>query len=93
MGSAIWWTWETEDVFARVRKGAKTAMKTFSAKLSAQLTELTSMARASAPVFGRLGFRVSASGFKPSALDLSRTQRLACGGVRSGPGPSPEDPT
>ena len=26
-GSAIWWTWETEDVFRRVRAGNKYAMK------------------------------------------------------------------
>lgn len=26
-GSAIWWTWETEDVFRRVRGGNKYAMK------------------------------------------------------------------
>ena len=26
-GSAIWWTWETEDVFRRVREGNKYAMK------------------------------------------------------------------
>ena len=26
-GSAIWWTWETEDVFRRVRDGNKYAMK------------------------------------------------------------------
>ena len=33
-GSQIWWTWEVEDVFQRVRKGDKMAMKNFANKLS-----------------------------------------------------------
>ncbi|PNH08033.1 Dynein-1-alpha heavy chain, flagellar inner arm I1 complex [Tetrabaena socialis] len=45
VGSQIWWTWETEDVFRRVRDGNKHAMKEFAAKLTAQLSELTSMVR------------------------------------------------
>ncbi len=45
VGSQIWWTWETEDVFRRVRDGSKHAMKDFAAKLTSQLGELTSMVR------------------------------------------------
>lgn len=45
VGSQIWWTWETEDVFRRVRDGNKHAMKEFAAKLTGQLTELTGMVR------------------------------------------------
>ncbi|KXZ49756.1 DHC2 protein [Gonium pectorale] len=45
VGSQIWWTWETEDVFRRVRDGNKHAMKEFAAKLTGQLSELTSMVR------------------------------------------------
>jgi hypothetical protein len=41
VGSQIWWTWETEDVFRRVRDGKKHAMKDFAAKLTGQLSELT----------------------------------------------------
>ncbi|DBA95316.1 TPA: Dynein heavy chain cytoplasmic [Trebouxia sp. C0006] len=44
-GSAIWWTWETEDVFRRVRDGNKYAMKELSSKLTGQLADLTSMVR------------------------------------------------
>jgi len=44
-GSQVWWTWETEDVFRRVRDGDKHAMKHFAAKLTGQLAELTSMVR------------------------------------------------
>ncbi len=33
-GSAIWWTWETEDVFRRVRDGNKYAMKVHIPSLS-----------------------------------------------------------
>ena len=43
VGSQIWWTWETEDVFRRVREGNKHGMKDFAAKLTGQLTELTKM--------------------------------------------------
>ncbi len=45
VGSQIWWTWETEDVFRRVREGNKHAMKDFAAKLTTQLSELTNMVR------------------------------------------------
>ncbi|GLI59150.1 hypothetical protein VaNZ11_000978 [Volvox africanus] len=45
VGSQIWWTWETEDVFRRVRDGNKHAMKEFAAKLTGQLSELTGMVR------------------------------------------------
>ena len=45
VGSQIWWTWETEDVFRRVREGNKHGMKDFAAKLTAQLSELTTMVR------------------------------------------------
>jgi dynein heavy chain len=44
-GSQIWWTWETEDVFRRVRQGNKHGMKEFAAKLTGQLGELTTMVR------------------------------------------------
>jgi len=43
VGSQIWWTWETEDVFRRVRDGKKHAMKDFAAKLTGQLSELIAM--------------------------------------------------
>lgn len=42
-GSQVWWTWETEDVFQRVKAGNKHAMKEFAGKLSRQLLELTTM--------------------------------------------------
>lgn len=45
VGSQIWWTWETEDVFRRVREGNKHAMKDFAAMLTGQLSELTNMVR------------------------------------------------
>ena len=45
VGSQIWWTWEVTDVFDRVRKGNKLAMKEFSGKLTGQLMELTTMVR------------------------------------------------
>jgi len=45
VGSQIWWTWETEDVFNRVRGGNKHAMKEFAAKLTRQLGDLTTMVR------------------------------------------------
>jgi dynein heavy chain len=42
-GSQVWWTWETEDSFRRVREGDKHAMKTYAAKLTDQLSQLTGM--------------------------------------------------
>eukprot|EP00803_Ostreobium_quekettii_P011338 evm.model.scf_1312.1 EVM.evm.TU.scf_1312.1 scf_1312:839-40608(+) len=45
LGSQIWWTWETEDVFRRVRDGNKHAMKELASKLTSQLGELTVMVR------------------------------------------------
>jgi hypothetical protein len=45
----VWWTWETEDVFRRVRQGNKHAMKELGAKLTGQLQELTSMVRVPPP--------------------------------------------
>ncbi|GMH41526.1 hypothetical protein BSKO_09436 [Bryopsis sp. KO-2023] len=45
LGSQIWWTWETEDVFRRVRDGNKHAMKEFAQKLTSHLGDLTTMVR------------------------------------------------
>lgn len=44
-GSQIWWTWETEDTFTRVRNGDKYAMKEFLAAQNLQLAQLTGMVR------------------------------------------------
>lgn len=45
VGSQIWWTWEVEDVFHRVRDGNKYAMKNLEAKLADQLRELVQLLR------------------------------------------------
>lgn len=42
-GSQVWWTWETEDSFRRVREGDKHAMKAYATKLTGQLSQLTGM--------------------------------------------------
>ena len=44
-GSQIWWTWETEDTFRRVKKGDKHAMKKFAKKCTDQLIELITKLR------------------------------------------------
>ncbi len=36
----VWWTWEVEDVFMKVKKGDKRAMKKYSKKLHGQIDEL-----------------------------------------------------
>lgn len=41
--SQVWWTWETEDSFRRVKEGDKHAMKIYAAKLTDQLSQLTVM--------------------------------------------------
>eukprot|EP01135_Chromosphaera_perkinsii_P009070 Nk52_evm1s1607 gene=Nk52_evmTU1s1607 len=43
--SKVWWTWEIEDAFEKVRKGNKMAMKIFSKKLSEQIQDLVDAVR------------------------------------------------
>jgi dynein heavy chain len=45
LGTQIWWTFSVEDVFRRVAKGDKHAMKTELAKESADLNDLISLVR------------------------------------------------
>ncbi|EDV22455.1 uncharacterized protein TRIADDRAFT_50643 [Trichoplax adhaerens] len=39
-GNQIWWTWEVEDVFRKIKKGDKMAMKNYSAKQHLQINDL-----------------------------------------------------
>ncbi|XP_059165934.1 dynein axonemal heavy chain 10-like isoform X2 [Physella acuta] len=39
-GNQVWWTWEVEDVFRKVKKGQKTAMKDYAKKLHRQIDDL-----------------------------------------------------
>lgn len=39
-GSQVWWTWEVEDVFEKVRKGDKMAMKNYAKKMHRQIDDL-----------------------------------------------------
>ena len=41
----VWWTWEVEDVFRKVKKGDKMAMKVYSKKLHGQIDELVVQVR------------------------------------------------
>ena len=36
----VWWTWEVEDVFRKVKKGDKMAMKNYAKKLHVQIDDL-----------------------------------------------------
>ena len=36
----VWWTWEVEDVFTKVRKGDKMGMKNYAKKLHSQIDDL-----------------------------------------------------
>lgn len=36
----VWWTWEVEDVFKRLRKGEKKALKNYTGKMHRQIDEL-----------------------------------------------------
>ncbi|GLE04239.1 hypothetical protein PINS_up013150 [Pythium insidiosum] len=45
VGSQIWWTWEVEDVFQRVKAGNKYAMKELEVKLTSQLNDLVRRVR------------------------------------------------
>ena len=48
----VWWTWEVEDVFRKVRKGDKMAMKTYAKKLQTQIGDLVVQVRGVWPVGG-----------------------------------------
>ena len=39
-GNQIWWTWEVEDVFNKVKKGHKTALKDYAKQLHGQIDDL-----------------------------------------------------
>ncbi|XP_047141246.1 dynein axonemal heavy chain 10 isoform X1 [Hydra vulgaris] len=39
-GSQVWWTWEVEDVFDKVKQGNKLAMKNYAKKMHSQINEL-----------------------------------------------------
>jgi len=45
-GSQIWWTWEVEDVFRRVAKGNKYALKELEQKLTGELSDMVVIIRA-----------------------------------------------
>eukprot|EP00842_Homolaphlyctis_polyrhiza_P003630 jgi/Hompol1/4268/HPOL_001758-RA len=44
-GSQVWWTWEVEDVFRKIKQGNKLAMKKYSKVLGDQLEQLVIMVR------------------------------------------------
>ncbi|KAM6964967.1 dynein axonemal heavy chain 10 [Aplochiton taeniatus] len=39
-GNQVWWTWEVEDVFTKVKKGEKQALKVYAKKMHLQIDEL-----------------------------------------------------
>ncbi|XP_043925694.1 dynein axonemal heavy chain 10 [Protopterus annectens] len=39
-GNQVWWTWEVEDVFMKVKKGEKQAMKNYAKKMHQQIDDL-----------------------------------------------------
>ncbi len=43
----VWWTWEVEDVFRKVKKGDKIAMKNYAKRLHAQIDDLVVQVRRS----------------------------------------------
>lgn len=43
----IWWTWEVEDVFKKVQKGNKMAMKNYARQLLQQIEEVVGEVRIS----------------------------------------------
>lgn len=48
-GNQIWWTWEVEDVFQKVKQGQKQAMKEFSKKQFQQIDDLVVLIRTQLP--------------------------------------------
>lgn len=41
----VWWTWEVEDVFRKVKKGDKMGMKDYAKKLHSQIDDLVFQVR------------------------------------------------
>ena len=41
----VWWTWEVEDVFMKVKRGDKMAMKNYAKKLHSQIDALVVQVR------------------------------------------------
>ncbi len=39
-GNQVWWTWEVEDVFRKVKQGSKQAMKEYAKKQHKQIDDL-----------------------------------------------------
>ena len=39
-GNQVWWTWEVEDVFNKVKKGEKQALKNYAKKMHQQIDDL-----------------------------------------------------
>ena len=39
-GNQVWWTWEVEDVFSKVKAGLKQAMKEYAKKQHRQIDDL-----------------------------------------------------
>ena len=39
-GNQVWWTWEVEDVFRKVKKGDKMGMKNYAKKMHKQIGDL-----------------------------------------------------
>jgi len=78
VGSQIWWTWETEDVFRRVREGNKHAMKDFAAMLTGQLAELTTMVRQLSPLVVRQLSPLVVRQVEPSRCTLVAMIGVAC---------------
>ena len=47
----VWWTWEVEDTFMKVKKGDKMGLKNYSRKLHAQINEVVVKVRKYVPVY------------------------------------------
>ena len=46
-GNQVWWTWEVEDVFRKVKKGDKMGMKNYARKMHKQIGDLVQKVRLS----------------------------------------------
>jgi len=45
VGNQVWWTWEVEDVFRKVKTGDKQAMKEFAIRQNQQIDDLVVQVR------------------------------------------------
>ncbi len=76
-GNQVWWTWEVEDVFQKVKKGDKMGMKNYAKKMHKQIDELVVKVRKSLTACSKSANKSSTSCVRTACPRLSTTMEQA----------------